>query len=81
MTIIILQGLVNLIKACQSAGRSIYARCRFENDVGLAMNQVELLRESLISPWYDEISGASDGKMGGCGLLGIEYASNNSSKW
>lgn len=49
--------------------------------MGLAMNQVEPLRESLISPWYDEISGASDGNGNGsgCGLLGIEYASNNSS--
>lgn len=71
-----MQGLVNLIKACQSSDRSIYALgVDLENDVGLRMNQLEPLRDSLISPWYDEV-GTSLSNVHNSGLLGIEGSGN-----
>ena len=69
-----MQGLINLIKTCQSADRSIYALgVDLENDLYLPMNQEEPLRHGLISPWYDQVDEikSSIGKGGG-GLLGLE---------
>lgn len=62
-----------MIKACQSIDRSIYALgVDLENDAGLAMNQTEPLKESMISPWFDEIGSESAGNGSSNGLLGID---------
>ena len=63
-----MQGLINLIKACQSSDKGIFALgVDLENDVGLTMNQDEPLRDSLLSPWYDEVR-----EVGGTGQTGIK---------
>lgn len=66
-----------MIKACQNADRNIFALgVDLENDIGLAMNQEEPLRETLLSPWYDENVDESEtgsaNRKNSVGLLGLD---------